>query len=633
MDSHDRSGVPVPRLATIVALLVAAAVGAWVWQQWQRDAVRQALFDPDAPSVERIQSVEFWAAQGAPAVPELIRGLTHEDAKVREHTLMTLARMNMEAKAAVPSVVARLDDPDGNVREAAAAALSQIDPALPTRAPQLAQALKRERVARVRTALVNALVQIGPPALPSVLALTDTEEPDLRLELIRLLQTVGQGDRRALEVLRAYSVDPRGEVRQAALQARSGELALEEALGAIRDDEPNVVLIGLGRLSELARQRPLSPEDASCAVPAVVALLPADAASGRASLRDAAIAALEAIGPPTRSAAAALSRVLCDETGRPRMNVVRALISIEADQKIVLAALRDEILDRGNDGDFAAAELLWEYSPDAAQALVPELIAQLDSDDPDTQVGAAAALYAVAPAAADRVNELIAVLKRPESRTQWPLVAALERIGPEARDAVPVLIERIERRLSGRTPSRQASSELDALGAIGVGSEEVLALLRRAASDENAHNRCSAIGSMGRIPFAPQQILDALTQAMSDPEPNVRAAAAMAFGMIRPEREDAVAALRALLADENLYVRKAAVEALGRLGPEARPALPDLRAMVQVASGESASARGLVSSNEPPGWYPDSLFETYTRKLDELLAQAIARIKSDSARP
>lgn len=631
MHSHERSGVPVPRFIAIIALLVAVAVAACIWDQLEHDSVRRALLNPDSTGVERIQSVEFWATQGPSAVPQLRPGLAHESATVREHVLLALGRIGRDARAAAPEVARRLEDQDERVREAAATALMRIDPALKDRAPRLAQVLARERHPVVRTAVVNALIQIGASALPAVLSLADTSDPDLRLELIRFLNEIGREDRQALGVLRTYSTDPNGKVRIAALVAMGTAMTLEEALAVLVDEEADAVRIALERLSALGSDGALSADETSRVVPALVSLLPGEDRPGRPELQNATVEALAAFRARARGAAADLARVLRDEDGRPRMNVVRALISIGGDEEIIVTALRDEILDTGENGDYAAAQLLWEYSPEAARALVPELIAQLDSDDSGTQVRAAAALYAVAPAASNRVNELIAALKRPESRTQWPLVAALERIGPEARDAVPVLIERIERRFGGRASSRQASSELDALGGIGVSSDEVLKLLRRAATDENAHNRCSAIASMGRIPFAPEQILDALTNAMSDPEPNVRAAAAMAFGMFHSEREKAVAALRTLLADDTVYVRKAAVRALGQLGADARGALSDLRGMVQAAFGESASAPGLISSNERPDWYPDFLFKTYTASLQELLAEAIARIDSEPA--
>jgi HEAT repeat protein len=641
MDSHDGSGIPVPRLATIAALLVAVALGAWIWKQWRRDAVGRALFDADAPGVERIRAVEFWAARGPEAVPRLVRGLTHENAEVREYVLVAFSRLGRKAQAAVPAVLVRLADPDEHVREAAVAALMRIDPALQDRAPRLVMALKDEPQASVRAVIVSALLQIGAPALPDVLGAVETDDPGLRLDLIRFLQRHGRDDPRALAVLRSYANDPGSDVRRSALLAMGNAITFEESLRGLGDEDPGIVLIALNHLYATARNGEcLTDQQLSIAVPAIAAHLSQEPsawsafppAHGGRERGDAAVAALAALGPRACSAAADLARVLRDANGRPRMHVVRALIGIgaqRAQDDVIVPAVRDEILDVGNSGDYAAAVLLRDHYPQAAERLVPDLLAQLDDNDVETRLGAAAALYGVGPAAKSAVPSIIAALEREDVWIAPPLLAALERIGSGAEAAVPFLVQRARRHLGDASRFEGASRELDALGGIGVAAEEVLALLERAAIDENAQTRCSAIGSMGRIRFPPGQVLDALMNAMRDSEPNVRAAAAMALGRVHSDRDTAVATLRTMLMDENLYVRKAAVQALGRLGPDARPALADLRTMLGSAARESAAATGFRALDDRPQWFPEFLAEAYMAPLGELLADAIERIEAE----
>ena len=106
-------------------------------------------------------------------VSQWIEVLKDKDVRVRNAAATALGQIGPAAKAAVPALIEALKDKDRTVRRVAAFVLGQIGPAA---VPALIEALKKDRVGRYSTAVVDALGKIGPVAVPALIeALKDKE--------------------------------------------------------------------------------------------------------------------------------------------------------------------------------------------------------------------------------------------------------------------------------------------------------------------------------------------------------------------------------------------------------------------------------------------------------------------------
>ncbi|MBI1928336.1 HEAT repeat domain-containing protein [Candidatus Poribacteria bacterium] len=102
---------------------------------------------------------------GEPAVPALIKALSAEDWKVRYNAINALIEMGEAAKAAVPALRQALDDQEMLVDYNAAYALYRIEKSTSNAVIyKLVQALSF-----LKTKAVEALVEIGEPAIPALI--------------------------------------------------------------------------------------------------------------------------------------------------------------------------------------------------------------------------------------------------------------------------------------------------------------------------------------------------------------------------------------------------------------------------------------------------------------------------------
>jgi hypothetical protein len=103
--------------------------------------------DADRPPALPLTMFRQWEPQqvaadalariGEAAIPDLVRLLSHEDAKTRARAAWALGRMGVKGKPAVPALAAALQDEDHLVRETAARALGQIGPEATEAIPDL----------------------------------------------------------------------------------------------------------------------------------------------------------------------------------------------------------------------------------------------------------------------------------------------------------------------------------------------------------------------------------------------------------------------------------------------------------------------------------------------------------------
>lgn len=93
-----------------------------------------------------------------------------------------------------------MKDRDANVRKVAAAALAAIGPKAEAAAPELVGALRDEDL-RVQAQAANALVQIGAPAVPSLVAILEEPRSASRVSALYVLGQIGPGASGAVQIL------------------------------------------------------------------------------------------------------------------------------------------------------------------------------------------------------------------------------------------------------------------------------------------------------------------------------------------------------------------------------------------------------------------------------------------------
>jgi lysophospholipase L1-like esterase len=167
--------------------------------------------------------VRFYAAQtafalgppGAESVEALIRGVKHEDPRVRAFATWTLGEMGKVAQPALPALVtlARQDGGAGKTLTA----IGKIGGDSPETIPLLLQELKHPKEAR-RYRAARTIGKMGAAAASAVPGLIEAlRDPSalVRLHVVRALGNIGEAAKSALPALiEVLNQDPNAEVRK-----------------------------------------------------------------------------------------------------------------------------------------------------------------------------------------------------------------------------------------------------------------------------------------------------------------------------------------------------------------------------------------------------------------------------------
>jgi len=184
-----------------------------------RDAVVVAAVDNPSPRerFEAARTVFYLGLPGASSVPPLIRGVQHEDPRVRAFATWTLGEMGEIARPAIPALVAlaRLDGGAG--KTGALTAIGKIGGDSPETIPLLLQELKHPKEAR-RYRAARTIGRMGPAAASAVPGLTEAlRDPSalVRLHVVRAFGEIGEAAKPALPALiEVLNKDPDLEVRK-----------------------------------------------------------------------------------------------------------------------------------------------------------------------------------------------------------------------------------------------------------------------------------------------------------------------------------------------------------------------------------------------------------------------------------
>lgn len=560
-----------------------------------------------------------------PADPSSARARAgHPDEETRYRAVAELEPSDPRDRAVL---VERLGDPSWRVRAAVVDRIARGEPAAAL--PDLVRVLAAGPGVGAREAAAAALGRVGAPAVPSLVEMLSSEDPDLRQAAAGVLGAIA--DHRAVPPLTARLADPDPNVRGAAADAL-GKIGGADALAALRaaadSDDATLRLSAVEALCALRASLPV----------ARIEELLADRSLRRALYRmlgasdDPAALALAARGVSDRTRAgreAALAALGNQRARRPAEELGPALAGVAA------AAAQDPgLVDAwadalASDEPFAAVGALTALAAAGAarhagrvvrlaederfRALVEEAIEELP-DGPELraaladalpglgQLGRLTALAALArlgsPAAFENVvreasdhasyvqGEAVAALGRlRDVRAVPPLAglladddpataglaaAALSRIGQSGAAAREVVLAAVR----DRAETSPSAAVYRLLGSIGA--ETDVPFVSAGLAAPGPAERVAAAGALGAL--AQRGVLrgagPALAAALADPAWTVRAAAARAIAELA--RAPGAAALRTLdeeagallrtLADPEPAVRAAAADALGACG-------------------------------------------------------------------
>ena len=346
------------------------------------------------------------------AIPRLVRGLDHRDARVRASAALGLSRAGAEwTKPAQPRLLRALDDDDAAVRLHAAWAVWQLEQKAERVVPRLAAALRSSEKA-LRAEAVNYLYRMEALAADAAPALVE-----------------------------ALGDDSEEIVRPAARTlAAIGSPAVPDLILGLREGNK------WRRRKALVLLRELGPKP-EVVCPALLPLLK----DPDPPLRVDAARLLARLDPGRRSiAVSALIGAMTDrEASYPAM---QTLASLGSDARAAVPALLTQLEDPDREFALASARALAAIDPQSAPAALPVVHEGLASSKSSVRGSALACLGQMGPAGRDAVPSVLALLKLSldDSRRNDPedVMQALVKLGG-GPSALPLLLDAFMRTRPG----------------------------------------------------------------------------------------------------------------------------------------------------------------------------------------
>jgi len=379
------------------------------------------------------------------SLSDWIESLALPDASQRLDALEAIGELGPEAEgmeAAVPVLVRTLGDDDPHVRATAARTLGALGPMAKPAVPSLVAALadrgstvvvidgmpSQERVWVVAS---KALGDVGPAAVPDLIAALDHDDPRVCAGAAGALSQIGPEAKDAVEPLLRVLARDDVRTRPAAIWGLMGigpeaKAAVPRLTQALTHEDFHTQYWACRALREIG------PE-AKAAVPVLVGLL----TDGVASVRRNAAQALGGIGSDIgEPALAALIEALNDPLEPVREDAVDALGKLGPFAKSAAPALRKSLETGPLAARASAARAHWLVSGQTELA-VDVLIGELD--DIIWREQAAQTLGQIGPPAKKAVPDLLKLIEADDSDPDLrdAAVEALTRIDPErAKQAV-----------------------------------------------------------------------------------------------------------------------------------------------------------------------------------------------------
>lgn len=314
-------------------------------------------------------------------------------------------------------------------------------------------------------------------------------------------------------------------------------------------------------------------------------------------LRDEVAIALGRINSDPKQTLPILEKLLSDASPIVRHSTIEALVGFGPAAKPALNQLKTHLRDKelwirvsaahaiaqidyGNEANFEAIipELLAGLKSDQPQismeavqglafvgkAAVPQLKEALKLQFPNAKQNAADALGAIGPDALPALEDLIATTKSGDAQTEWHAIAAIGNMGPVAVPASPRLIEVLN---SNDDHIRFAAEQ----ALLRIGKLAVPELVR-ALKDQ--HRRQAAAQVLAGLGPAAGEAVPSLIPLLKDSDPSFQREIVLALSTMGKAAETAGPLLVKLFENTEFKYRPAVAFALGRLNvKEGLPAL------------------------------------------------------------
>lgn len=154
--------------------------------------LQEALDSQQLDQLIQIVDREKKEGRGRKATSTFVRGLSHEDTKVRWLSARMLARLGRDAEEAIPALSRSIHDPDNMVRWSSGDALREIVPQSAQGLDVLIAALSDEDEL-VRWSAIQAVAKVGPRArraAPILVEMLSDDSLVVRREAARTLRSV-----------------------------------------------------------------------------------------------------------------------------------------------------------------------------------------------------------------------------------------------------------------------------------------------------------------------------------------------------------------------------------------------------------------------------------------------------------
>ncbi|MCS6851413.1 MAG: HEAT repeat domain-containing protein [Gemmataceae bacterium] len=550
-----------------------------------------ALRNPDA-SVRRSAAVMMGsheAVREPVVILSLAEALRDSEPEVRRAAAQALVNAGA---AATDVLVAALTREESQLE--ACWALAALSPPAEASVPQLVRLLVANR-AEVRNAAGDALVRIGAPAVPALTrALADEA---VRCEAALILGEMGEAARSAVPELIRGLRDPSKDFRHAAHQAlvRLGSPAVPALVAAARASEPRVWFSALVALRKLGgKARSVVPDliditrgsDASKCVLALDTLMQIDSTNPavrvaieaalpevRLTLRHPnkdvrtwAVRCLQNMGVAGEPALPDLLQAVRDPATEVRASAASALGHLRICRPEVVAALMTALDDSEPVVRRNAAKALGLFRSAASDA-IPRLIQLQGDSDVETQRAATDALLLMTPTA---IPQLVHALESDNEAVRRGSAVALARSGLAAADKLQQVLK--HPRASVRVLAAQT------LAQIGPDARSATTALLDASQDSDAMVRLHAVEALASIDPQAPGVARALAQRLDDTSAAVcrsaRAALAQAGSAAVPVLGDA-------LRTRHVKRLELVLAVLKEIGSPARDVLPVIQGMLK----------------------------------------------------
>jgi HEAT repeat protein len=314
-------------------------------------------------------------------------------------------------------------------------------------------------------------------------------------------------------------------------------------------------------------------------------------------IRVAAASSLGAIGSANRrrsdsaneAVIAALTKALEDKEATVRLAAVVALATASSGAARPPKALAGMLTDKSAEIRRRTVELLWREFPRGLDSWIPSLLQMAEHDeDPGVRQWCFGALTWIKPPAITPavIPLLIAKLESRDQRVRSAIAALLSQFGAESEDAIPALLRNLKERIDEKNAESDEAADWPAASALGriapgsASSAEVVAVLTEIVRSGPRIRQGPAAWALGKFGPAAAPAIPGLIRMVRENAQTGQGIAAIALGLIAPETpaaDEAVAVLVPLLNSKSSDVRAAALESLSQFGPKSAVALTRIR--------------------------------------------------------